>query len=266
LRLVGPYFSPNHTALYLERTWWLGLGLALTWHGRRRYWSVLALAVVGLALWLTASRGAWLLGMPVGALVFSWTAGLLQRDRDRPVSQWSRHTAVIGVSMAAILSLVIGAAFRDTLWLRLTNSATIVERLAIWQATLQLWQDHWLLGVGPGGFFWRYPSYLAWSLQAEPNLLHPHNLWLEVLAGWGALGLLWFLLMGWQVWRLGCTVKSRKQPAWQASGLLAALAAGIAHGQADTFGALSDLTLWNWLALGLLVNMIMAQSRQPNKD
>lgn len=266
LRLVGPYFSPNHTALYLERTWWLGLGLVLTWHGRRRDWGWLALAVVGVALWLTASRGAWLLGMPAGALVFGWTAGLLQRDRYRPFSQLTRRTALIGLSGAASLLLLVGAAFRDTLWLRLTNSATIVERLAIWQATLQLWQEHWLLGVGPGGFFWRYPSYLAWSLHAEPNLLHPHNLWLEVLAGWGALGLLWFLLMGWQVWRLGCTVKSSEQPAWQASGLVAALAASMAHGQADTFGALPDLALWNWLVLGLLVNMIMAQSRQPNKD
>lgn len=266
LRLVGPYFSPNHTALYLERTWWLGLGLTLTWHGRRRYGGWLALAVVGLALWLTASRGAWLLGMPAGALGFSWTAGLRQSGRYRPFSHLTKRTALIGVGMAAILLILIGAVFRDTLWLRLTNSATIIERLAIWQATFQLWQDHWLLGVGPGGFFWRYPSYLAWSLQADPNLLHPHSLWLEVLAGWGAMGLLWFLLMGWQVWRLACTVKSSEQPAWQASGLLAALAAGIAHGQADAFGALPDLALWNWLVLGLLVNTIMTKSRQPNED
>ena len=30
-RLVGPHFSPNHTALYLVRTFFLGVGLAATW-------------------------------------------------------------------------------------------------------------------------------------------------------------------------------------------------------------------------------------------
>lgn len=131
----------------------------------------------------------------------------------------------------------------------------VAERLVIWQATLQLWRDHWLLGVGPEGFFWRYPSYLPWSAHADPDLLHPHNLWLETVAGWGALGLIWFLLVVWQIWRLGATLPSRAQPAWLMGGLLAALAAGVAHGQVDAFGALPDLALWNWLALGLLVAM-----------
>lgn len=253
LRLVGPYFSPNHMALYLERSWWLGLGLTLSWQGRKRYGGWLALALIGLALWLTASRGAWLLGMPAGVVVFSWTAGWLQQGRPQHWRPRAKSTLLLGIGAIILLISLAGMVLGDTLWLRLTNSATIAERLVIWQATLQMWRDHWLLGVGPGGFFWRYPAYLAWSAQADPNLRHPHNLWLEVLAGWGAVGLAWFFLMVWQVRRLGAILRSRVQVVWQVSGLLAALAAGVAHGQVDAFGALPDLALWNWLALGLLV-------------
>lgn len=261
LRLVGPYFSPNHMALYLERSWWLGLGLTWRWQGRKQYSGWIALALIGLALWLTASRGAWLLGMPAGAIVFSWTAGWLQAGRLQRWSQLARRTILLGLSGVILLVSLAGVVLGDALWLRLTNSATITERLVIWQATFQMWRDHWLLGVGPGGFFWRYPTYLAWSAQADPNLLHPHNLWLEVLAGWGAVGLVWFFLVVWQVGRIGASLRSDVQPAWQVGGLLAALAAGVAHGQVDAFGALPDLALWNWLALGLLVAMDQSQTQ-----
>lgn len=256
LRLVGLYFSPNHTALYLERMWWLGLGLALSRQGVWRRWFLVGVGVVGVALWLTASRGAWLLGMPAGALVFAWAARLLQRPPFTKFSGGPRRTVPLIGSVVALLVIVLGLAVANPLWERLTNSATVTERLIIWQATWQLWQDHWLLGVGPGGFFWRYPSYLGWSAHSDPNLLHPHNLWFELLAGWGIVGLLWFLLIAWQVGRIAYTMKlgSKEQPAWRLIGLLAALAAGAAHGQVDTFTSLPDLTMWNWLVLGLLVN------------
>ena len=252
LRLVGPYFSPNHAALYLERIGWLGIGLALATHGWQRRWLWMALGVIGVALWLTASRGAWLLGIPAGALVFLW-AGRLQVVRFVALrTEWRRWWV-----MAAILALVIiggiGLMAGQALWDRLLNSATVVERVQIWQATGRLWAEHWLVGVGPGGFFWHYPRYWLGGAESDPNLLHPHTLWLELLAGWGVLGLGWFLLLGWQVGRHLFRVRSQAaQPPWLTIGLLAAFAAGIAHGQVDTFGALPDLALWQWIALGLL--------------
>lgn len=257
LRLVGPYYSPNHTALYLERTWWIGLGLALQHHGGRRHWLLAACGIIGAALLLTASRGAWLLGMPAGALVFGWVAGLVQRPRLALLDRLPRRAVLIGGSAAFLLLAMLGPASLGLIWDRLTNSATIVERLTIWQATLYLWQDHWLLGVGPDGFFWSYPRYLSWSAQSDPNLLHPHNLWLELLAGWGIVGLLWFLVVLWQVGQMRYRVKPTVmgQPTWQSAGLVAALAAGIAHGQVDTFATLPDLAMSNWLVLGLLVMM-----------
>lgn len=253
LRLVGPYFSPNHAALYLERVGWLGVGLACSWRGARQHWFWGATGVMAAALWLTASRGAWLLGMPAGALVFAWGGGLLQPALLKTL--WLRRPRYwLVILMVAFLFIgALGLITGQPLWARLANSATVIERLQIWQATWRLWLDHWLLGVGPGNFFWHYPRYWLGGAESDPNLLHPHNLWFELLAGWGVLGLGWFLLLGWQLGRLLVWAREQPLPPWQAIGLLAAFAAGIAHGQVDTFAALPDLALWQWLALGLLV-------------
>ena len=137
-RLVGPHFSPNHTALYLVRTLFLGIGLAAACYGRAGTWAcrparrradwtgavveggavsrtrdvleaggVLKAGVVAgvdvvpgtrmarlvgawlwaasvlvlLALVLTGSRGALLLGIPAGTLVLAWAA-LRRASRD----------------------------------------------------------------------------------------------------------------------------------------------------------------------------------------
>ena len=73
-RLVGPHYSPNHTALYLVRTLFLGLGITLAAARWQRWWLLAATGFVLLALVLTGSRGALLLGLPAGALTFGWLA------------------------------------------------------------------------------------------------------------------------------------------------------------------------------------------------
>jgi O-antigen ligase len=250
-RLVGPYFSANHAALYLERTLFLGVGLALAAQGRWRLWWFGAVALVGAALLLTASRGALLLALPVG-FVFLLGVGSGGRAHKPYLERWRSgnwRLALLGVGMLALLLLIA----LSLLWPRLSNSATVTSRFQIWQNTAQLWSDFPLFGVGAGGFFWRYPAYLAGPTN-EPNILHPHNLWLEIAATWGVMGLLWFGLLLAGVLRLSRRQAVNRAAGWLKAGLLAGLAAGLAHAQVDAFGALPDLALWNWITLGLLVN------------
>ncbi len=98
-RLTGPYFSPNHTALYLERSLFLGLGILLFWSTERSAQGGLrsrtttamlltAIGAIGVALLLTASRGALLLGFPVGLALFIW----LERPRLQGTAPVAHHS------------------------------------------------------------------------------------------------------------------------------------------------------------------------------
>ncbi|HHW87457.1 MAG TPA: hypothetical protein GX400_14780 [Chloroflexi bacterium] len=249
-RLVGPHFSANHTALYLERSLFLGLALVMTlrrWPGRAvrvAAWS--AVLVVALALALTGSRGALLLGAPAGlAVMGGWTLA-----RRPAVRRWLRlrrrrlGLMLIGASVLALLVMLWQQA-------RLANVETVVLRLELWRAALALWRDHFWAGVGPGGFFWSYPAYLPVG-AVEVDQLHPHNVWLEVAVTWGVGGVAWLALSGMAL------VKALQQQrntdsvtAWVVVGAVAGLAAGLAHAQTDTFMLLADVAAWNAVAWAL---------------
>lgn len=257
-RLTGPYYSPNHAALYLLRTLWPAAALAALARGPRRALWAAAAAAVAAALALTASRGALLLGLPAGALALAYlvTPALSARLRRR-------------LAAAAVGGLLALLGLAALFWERAANTATFVERWVGWQATLRLWADYPLAGVGPGGFFWRFPAYLHPDSAIDPNLLHPHSLWLEFPALWGALGLLWLvaallLLLG---ARRRAPRLAGRTLRWVAAGLLAALAAALAHAQVDAFMALPDLAGWNWAALALLANIhSSAADRSVNRN
>ena len=242
-RLMGVSFSPNQTALYLLRTLLVGVGLLPTCQRWRRALTAGCLLVAG-ALLLTASRGAILLGLPVGALVMA-AAG---RRHARFLQ--GRRVAVLLVLLVG-LAIAVGLEYVLVYGDRLLNIETVRSRLAIWQGAWSLWRHYPLLGVGPGGFYWNYPAFLHTSPTTNPNLLHPHSVWLEYATGWGVIGLVWIgAFLGMIVLVLRRSL--RTPPAWHRIGILAALAAGLAHAQVDAFAALPELAAWNFAALALL--------------
>jgi O-antigen ligase len=299
-RLIGLTFSPNQTALYLIRALFVLIGIALMHdlssspsgkgssrvaqagpsadpfpEGSRRghcalWW--LAVGVVALALLLTGSRGALILGLPAGVATMLWLGGVHPR----------RRTLLALVVIGGAAALIVLALLGD----RLQNSETVLRRFAIWQGALDLWMAHPLTGVGPGGFFWRYPAFITPAAVDEPNLLHAHNLWLNFATTWGILGLIWLgALIIWLAQQVktirnyappsnsprlpgenGSPVRPsapslragragegfRRTPLWMDIGLLAALIAALAHAQVDTFALLPELAAVNWLIIGIL--------------
>jgi O-antigen ligase len=210
---------------------------------------------ISVALWLTASRGAWLLGLPAGGAIFLWLTWRSRGATPDKQADSSTHRLAWLAAAALLLLIVAGGALGGLLLFpemggRLANSETVVRRFAIWRASLELWRAYPLAGVGPGGFFWRYPAFIPAGAGMDPNLRHPHNLWLEAGTLWGALGLIWLVtalvVVAKSGWR---AVKRGGGNRWIYIGLLAGLVAGLAHGQVDAFMALADLTGWAWLAL-----------------
>ena len=240
-RLMGISFSPNQTALYLLRTLFVGAGLLAIREYRPRAIAVGCLLVAA-ALALTTSRGAIFLGLPAGALVMA-AAGRWRRLSHERFRNWLPLIGLLTLAGSLALILFFGE--------RLLNIETLSARLAIWRDAWSLWRQFLLLGVGPGGFFWNYPAFLQPSSAADPNLLHPHSVWLEYTTGWGVFGLVWLGAL--LCWLASILVRTRRgPPAWLPIGLLAALCAGLAHAQVDAFAALPELAAWNFAALALL--------------
>ncbi len=157
-------------------------------------------AVVGGALLASWSRGAWmgfgaallvmlallprrlLLGLLlvtvlIGGGVALYVTGLL------PASISSRLVSFVGYTR---FEDVRGTPINDA-------NYAVLERMAHWQAALEMWRANFWLGVGFGGY---EPAYSDYALINWPFALgHAHNYYLNLLAETGLLGLLAYLLL-----------------------------------------------------------------------
>ncbi len=256
-RLIGPHFSPNHTALYLERTLFVGLAALIVVPRRWRAAAIAAVAMVAIALALTGSRGALLLGVPAGLAVMAGLASY-RRPALWRVARTQRRWALGAAAAALVILLLLVLGQRE----RFANLETIALRLDVWQAALALWRDHFWAGVGPGGFFWSYPAYLR-AGTVEVDQLHPHNLWLELVTTWGVLGLAWFALSGAALITAMRQQRNAGPAFWIAAGACAGLATGLAHAQTDTFLLLADLAAWNAVAWALVTAPAIDHEHRP---
>lgn len=251
-RVRAFYGSPNNLALVLDRTVPLSLALALFGAFRPgRAWERalvgLASAIMLLACVVTYSKGALLLGLPVGIAVVL-LAGAWRTRRRWPLWALAGLVVIGGVGLALLT--------RTPRFADLTNldAGTGFFRLKLWLSSWRMFVDQPWLGVGPDNFLYAYRSrYVLPGAWQELNLSHPHNVALDLGTRLGVGGLLigawaWAggIRRGWRIVRAG-------GDAWPlALGLLAGLLAALAHGLIDNSLFLIDLMALFMLALGIL--------------
>ena len=200
-----------------------------------------------LACVATFSKGALLLGLPVG-LALVLIGGAWRSRRRWPLWLFG------GLAAAGAIGLL--ALFRTERFADLLNfrTGTSFVRLKLWRGAWQMALDHPLLGVGPDNFLYAYRTrYVLPSAWEELGLSHPHNIVLDLWTRLGLLGVLagaWALIAGWlRGWRL---FKTGAPEVWPiALGLLAALAATVAHGLIDNSLFLLDLMGVFMMTLGI---------------
>ena len=197
-------------------------------------------AVTTAALIASWSRGAWL-GFVAGTavLAFYWPK--------------KRRLGIVMLGLAAVL-LLLGMQFHlipASITERVTSFSqdlqfgdvrgvdindanyAVLERLAHWQAALNMARDHLWLGVGFGNY---EPAYANYALINWPAPLgHAHNYYLNLLAETGIIGLAAYLLLWTAVfWQ---TIRLLKQLDWPhrgiALGLLAVWTALTVHHLVD---------------------------------
>ena len=185
-----------------------------------RMWQLIgagtALTVIAAALVASWSRGAWL------GFALSLIAMLIALPR----------RLFRGLAYAFALSALFGAMWAGGLLPssvvnRLTTAAAdlftisdargidytaanyaVVERLAHWQAAVSMAQAHPYLGVGLGSYADAYDTFRL--LNWEEPLGHAHNLYLNLLAETGVLGLAAYLAFWGVIFRV--TWRARRHP------------------------------------------------------
>lgn len=170
------------------------------WHSLRLLLCFgLSAALLGAALLASWSRGAWL-GTAVSAAVMLFAL---------PKRAATGLAAALGLALL-IAGLWLGGLLPQSLVNRLTASAddflrmedirgldispinyAVVERVAHWQAALNMAQSKPILGVGLGNYEIVYDEYRLINWQ-EP-LGHAHNFYLNTLAETGIVGLAAYL-------------------------------------------------------------------------
>jgi O-antigen ligase len=243
-RIHGVYGSPNNLGLFLERIVPILAAVVLfggsVW--RRALYFLIALPVT-ICLYLTYSRGAWLLGLPAAFIFF----GLMRGRKVLLIS------FLVILAIALSLLPLIGTERLASLFN--TQSGTTFLRLKLWQGSLNMIRDHPLFGVGLDNFLYQYRTrYVLPGAWEELDLSHPHNI---VLDYWTRLGILGVIAIAWLQFaffrkalclyrQLGdCDLKALLL------GLMASMVAFLAHGLIDNSYFLVDLAFVFYLTLGI---------------
>ena len=182
----------------------ISAGLFLSWS--RGAW--LGFAVSVMVMLLASPRRLWqgllLVVMIIGLLFLLWTAGYLPETVTERVASATEELFVLS----------------DVRDVDITNdNYAIVERLAHWQAALNMAEHNPFLGVGFGNYEVAYEQYRLLNWQ-EP-LGHAHNYYLNVLAETGIIGLIGYIAVFVNI--LFLTWRTRIHPDWLSRCLVVAL-------------------------------------------
>lgn len=150
------------------------------------------------------------------------------------------------------------------------RTASVAARSVIWQATLRMIPDRWLLGYGPETFApvfaAHYPVALAQYQAPEAVVEDAHNLILNHLMASGLAGLLAlvgvvvsFYVITWRVWR------QATNRWWQvtSAAMLGAMTAWMVQAQFNPQGIVLMVLFWFLLALAVASHRLAARSRNP---
>lgn len=254
-RIRSVYGSPNNLALYLGRVLPVALAVVIigplraTPHAPRRLFYGLACLILAVAVLLTFSRGALVLGVPaaLAVIVIGW--------------QGRRGALLVGALLAlGLLALPVAVSVVPRFaGLFDLQSGTGFFRVNLWLSAWRMFLDHPWLGVGPDNFLYAYRGfYILPQAWQEPNLSHPHNIVLDFLSRLGLLGFAvgaWLLISFWKVaLSPGHPVTLSPTPRFAALriGFMALVANMLAHGLVDHSFFLVDLAFAFMLALALV--------------
>lgn len=231
MRASGSFRQPNPFAGYLGVSLPVAISLLIWSFNRWRHdrtslramacvvLTACAAGLIGMGLVASWSRGGWL-GAAAAALVVVALSG-----RRGALSVAALGVAAIPASFfgalnptwiptpiaARLAEIPVFFGAGDLINQPVTDANfAVVERLAHWIAALRMWDHAPWLGIGPGNY---NVAYATFALAQWPDPLgHAHNIYLNVLAESGLLGLIAFLIF-WMALIIWTTQRMVRLPA-----------------------------------------------------
>lgn len=254
VRVYSTLRNPNLLGGYLIGVIPLCLSLLIMRRDWRRPLLALSLVASLFALVWTYSRGAYI-GFFVSIVVFF---ALLLRVA------WQRgkrkvRVAILFCILFFLFISVAGIIFSPTIKGRVKSIFSVwghtsnVTRFTIWQSSIRMFKDHFLLGIGPGNDTFR--KVYAFYMRPRFNSLASYNVFLEVGVENGVVGLICFIAMLYVLYATGLRRLSQESipRAVLLIGALSASTAPLFHGLVDTIWYRPQPQLLFWLAVSLIV-------------
>jgi len=178
---------------------WLGVGVCL----------LVSLSMAA-ALGMSWSRGAW---MGFGAAMVAMAGAVPKKAGWGLLLVGALVVSGLGLYLTGLLPVSVSARltgfteylyFEDVRGIGINDANyAVLERLAHWQAALEMFRNHFWTGVGIGGY---EPAYSDFALINWPLALgHAHNTYLTLAAETGLIGLVTYLVLWgvvfWATWR-----------------------------------------------------------------
>ena len=186
VRIQGSFNHPNSFGSVLAWTIpFVGYFLYRSKTTSQRVFALFVLVLSFLCLFLTDSRGAavsLITGLVVTALIYA----LVHRN------QLGIRQKLAVVFLCLVLAVGTGAVLNSSVH----NTRGLGERQLMWSSSMQMWEDHKLLGVGIGRWPENYYSERYHPAEGhEMGHYFPHNMPIYFLSGAGILGGIGYLCL-----------------------------------------------------------------------
>lgn len=257
MRAFSTLENPNVLGEYLLLV--IPISIALMW-SNKKFWTKFTYfgitAVLLLCMILTMSRGCWV-GLLLAAAIFItfvdgryWSLGLL--------------------ALFLLPSILPASVLNRFLSIGNLGDTSSSYRLLIYLGTIQMLQDFWLVGIGPGSqaFNMIYPRYSYPQIDAP----HAHNVFLQQTVETGIIGLaaLLFVLIAFfrQMARSANVLAKKSMDRVMSIAIGAGVAAFFLQGVFDYvfYNYRVYMMFWMVLAFGMCLRYTAAQKKEAADD
>ena len=245
-RVYSFYENPNALALLLLLTLPVVVALVLSsQHWISRVLAAGVFLVGGVCLGMTYGRASWVgLAVAAAVYVFLWNRKLLP------------FCVLAGIAALPLLPVSI---FNRILSIFNLNDTSTSSRFDLWAAGLQVIRRDPITGVGLGADAVRRMVKLTQLYQGRASFVHCHNIYLQIWAEMGLLGLLSFLgaMLGMMKSAARAVRRSPNTPArHMAIGGTAAILGAMVCGLADYLWTYPRIMFLFWFVFGLTLAAI----------